>query len=70
LALSDAERIIEKISSLVGGYSSAPEVRASFLDQLRRGVADPAATRSVMVGLELALDIMKEELGVEPRRTD
>jgi hypothetical protein len=70
LALTDAERIIEKISSLVGEYSSAPQVRASFLDQLRRGVADPATARSVIVGLELALDIMKEELGVQSRRTD
>lgn len=70
LALSDVEQIMKQISSLVGEYSSAPEVRAAFLDQLRRGVADQAAARSVIVGLELALDIMKEELDVKTRGAD
>ena len=50
--------------------SSAPEVRASFLSQMQRGVADRSVAKSVLVGLELALDIMKEELHGKPRRTD
>lgn len=61
----EMSRAIEKISSLVGNYGTAPEVRSVVLRMVEQGTAEPAMIKSVAVGLELALDIMKREANNE-----
>ena len=48
----------------VNGMTSS-EVRRAFMKQVKDQTADPAVVSSVVVGLELALDILKEEIDNE-----
>lgn len=53
----------------VNGMTS-PEVRRAFMKQVKDQTADPAVVSSVVVGLELALDILKEEIDNERERRE
>lgn len=60
----------DRISSLIGGSSTPPEVLRAVRKMIQDGTAEPAIIKSVAVGLELALDIIKEEADNEaPRRS-
>ena len=49
---------------------TSSEVRRAFMKQVRDQTADPAVVSSVAVGLELALDILKEEIDNERERRE
>jgi len=48
--------------------TTSPEVRRAFMQQVENKTADSAVIVSVAVGLELALDILKEEIANEQQR--
>lgn len=56
------ENSIARIRGMIGQKSITPEVRRAFIKQLEANTADPAVVASVSVGLELALDILSEEI--------
>lgn len=53
---------IERIRGMVGKDTVSPEVRRSFYNQIKSQSADPAVVMSVAVGMEMALDILAEEI--------
>ena len=50
--------------------TTSPEVRRAFMQQVENKTADSAVIVSVAVGLELALDILKEEIANEQQRRE
>jgi hypothetical protein len=50
--------------------TTSPEVRRAFMHQVVNKTADSAVLVSVAVGLELALDILKEEIANEQQRRE
>ena len=50
--------------------TTSPEVRRAFMRQVKERTADPAVISSVVVGLELALDILNEEISNERSRRE
>jgi hypothetical protein len=49
---------------------TSPEVRRAFMNQVKSRTADPAVVSSVVVGLELALDILNEEITNDRERRE
>lgn len=49
---------------------TSPEVRRAFINQVQSNTADPAVISSVVVGLELALDILNEEIRNDRERRE
>lgn len=65
----EMKRAYDQISSMVGGGSTPPDVLRVVKKMIQDGTAEPAVIKSVVVGLELALDIMKQEADNESPRT-
>ena len=54
---------------MVGGNTTPPAVLQVVRKMIQDGTAEPAVVKSVLVGLELALDIIKEEANRESTGT-
>ena len=59
----------DRISSMIGGSTTPPDVLSAVRKMIHDGTAEPAIVKSVVVGLELALDIIKEEANRESSGT-
>lgn len=59
----------DRIASMVGGNTTPPAVLQVVRRMIQDGTAEPAVVKSVLVGLELALDIIKEEANRESTGT-
>lgn len=55
------KRAFDRISSLAGENTTSPDVLRSVQKMIQEGTIEPAIARSVAVGLQMALDILKEE---------
>jgi hypothetical protein len=63
MSMSNAKQRINRLIR----QPSTPEVRKTVLKMMQSQMMDPSTSDSVRMGLELALDIIEEEFGDEPK---